>query len=141
MRAYKKRPWAELVVNMTPLIDVVFLIIIFFIILINVSEMHIRELNLPKADLARESRIEKRNKIPVIIKSEDVIFLERKSISTNKLPDILKEKYSDPAFITVQIRADEDIPYETVKKVMLLLAGININRVEFSTLQEQPEPL
>ncbi|MEL0083145.1 MAG: biopolymer transporter ExbD, partial [Gammaproteobacteria bacterium] len=52
MRAYRKRPWARLVVDMTPLIDVIFLIIIFFIILINFSQVHIRNVILPNADQA-----------------------------------------------------------------------------------------
>ena len=141
MRAYRKRSWATLAVNMTPLIDVVFLIIIFFIILINFSEMHIRKVNLPKADEAHQSRVDKSRKIPVIIKSEDMIFLDRKKIYMRSLADILKTGYKDPNDITVQIRADENVPYEVIKQVMHQLSLARVSKIEFSTLKEDLEPL
>ena len=54
MRTYRKREWSSLVVNMTPLINVIFLITVFMIIMINFSEVFLREVNLPKADEAKE---------------------------------------------------------------------------------------
>ena len=141
MRAYRKRTWAAMAVNMTPLIDVVFLIIIFFIIMINFSEMHIRKVDLPKADEAGESHVDKRLKVPIVIKSEGMIFLERKKIHARNLPAIFKTKYDDPRDITVQIRADENVPYEVIKQVMHKLSLARISKIEFSTLKEQPEPL
>ena len=124
MRLAKKRPWAALIVNMTPLIDVVFLIIIFFIIMINFSEMHMRNVNLPKADEARSGRTDRRIRIPLTIKSEGMIFLERQQIHVNNLHAIFRKskKYASPKDITIQIRADEDVPYALIKDVMLKLA-------------------
>ena len=141
MRAYRKRPWAPFVVNMTPLIDVVFLIIIFFIIMINFSEMHIRNVILPKADEAQKSLTTNKLKIPITIKSEDSIFWEREEIQVRNLPALLARIRPDPNDITVQIRANEDVPYDAVKQVMLQLALARINKIEFSAWKETLEPL
>ena len=52
MRAYRKRRWTSIAVNMTPLIDVVFLIIIFFIMIMNVTDVLSSKVTLPLADEA-----------------------------------------------------------------------------------------
>ena len=141
MKAYRKRPWPAMAVNMTPLIDVVFLIIIFFIIMINFSEMHIRQVSLPKADETRVSRVDKRLKMPIIIKSEDMIFLDRTKIQVSQLKSIHKIKPGMPMDATVIIQADERVPYGVIKAVMRQLSLANISRIEFSTVKDQPEPL
>jgi biopolymer transport protein ExbD len=141
MRAYRKRPWAALLVNMTPLIDVVFLIIIFFIIMINFSEVHLRTVNLPKADEATKSRVENRLKIPITVKSKDLIFWERQRLQLSELSDIIKRQGVDTQDITIQIRANEDVAYEVIKEVLLRLALLHIDKIEFATTDEAPDPL
>lgn len=137
----KKRRWAALTVNMTPLIDVVFLIIIFFIIMINFSEKHIQDLNLPSADEARTSQIAKQHRYSLVIKSPDLILLQRKMVSLESLGSTLRQFDGRPDEITVQIRADRDIPYEIVKRVMATLAEEHYGKIELATLQGPPNPL
>jgi len=141
MKAFRRRPWPALAVNMTPLIDVVFLIIIFFIIMINFSEMHIRQVSLPKADETKESRVNKQLKMPVIIKSKDMVFLDRAKIQVSQLRSIKSIRPDMPQDATVVIQADERVPYGVVKEVMHQLSLANIRRIEFSTVREHPEPL
>ena len=141
MRVYRKRPWAAVVINMTPLIDVVFLIIIFFIIMINFSEIHLRTVRLPNADEAKKSVIENKLKIPITIKSKDMIFWERQQLHLRELPDIVKKIGKDPQDITVQIRANEHVVYEVIKEVMMKLARLHINKVEFAAHDGSPDPL
>ena len=141
MRTRRKRPWAALAVNMTPLIDVVFLIIIFFIVMINFSEMHIRKVNLPKADEARHSLAAKDQRITIAVKSGDLIFLQRKKIDIHNLANALRGSHKQPEQITVQIRADMDVPYEVLKQVMTTLARAGYSKIEFSTLKREPDPL
>jgi len=141
MHTRRKRHWAALAVNMTPLIDVVFLIIIFFIVMINFSEMHIRKVNLPKADEARHSLEAKDQKITIAIKSDGLIFLQRKKIDIHNLANALRGSHQQPEQITVQIRADMDVPYEVLKKIMTTLARARYCKIEFSTLKREPDPL
>ena len=141
MRAFRKRSWAAMAVNLTPLIDVVFLIIIFFIIMINFSEMHIRKINLPKADEAKDSLIDKSRLLPVIIKSKDVLYLDRTLISLDTLVPVLEQKRRYMPSINIQILADETVPYEVVKDVLYKLSSNGIGKIEFSTLKDEPDPL
>lgn len=141
MRAYRKRRWSPLAVNMTPLIDVVFLIIIFFIIMINFSEMHIRKINFPKADETRASKVDKRLKIPLVIKSENMVFLDRTKIEPARLSSILKSKDGVPRDLTMVIQADENVPFSVIKTVMRQLSNANVAKIEFSTLKDSPDGL
>lgn len=141
MRAFRRRPWASLTVNMTPLIDVVFLIIIFFIIMINFSEMFIREVNLPRADEARHSRVDRKLLLPILIKSEEKVFLKGHQIDVSLLSDMVKRTYPYPKNYTIQIRADENVSYRVINRIMRELARLHIDRIEFSTWKEEPEPI
>ncbi len=89
MRTYRKRPWSSLMVNMTPLIDVVFLIIIFFIMMINFSDVLIRNVVLPKADEAKKSAENTIKKISVTVKSEDFIVVGRKRVELDNIDSAL----------------------------------------------------
>jgi biopolymer transport protein ExbD len=140
MRAFRRRPWAGLSVDLTPLIDVIFLIIIFFIIMINFSEMHLHNVRLPKADEAHRSLIAEDAKLPITIKAEDVILFERRRIQVRDLPAALRAKHADPAKLTIQIRANDNVPYKIIKQIMLQLALSGIANIEFSAWQQTPEP-
>jgi biopolymer transport protein ExbD len=137
----RKRPWSALAVNMTPLIDVVFLIIIFFIIMINFSEMHIRDILLPKADEARDSLSGKNILLPVIIKSDGRIYLDRAVVDLKTLPGALERKKAAMRIFQIQIQADESVPYEMVKQVLSTLSSSGIGKIEFSALKQSPGPL
>jgi biopolymer transport protein ExbD len=141
MRAFRKRPWSALVVDLTPLIDVIFLIIIFFIIMINFSEIHVRNVLLPKADEARVSIDSNKDKLLLTIKSEKLIFLDRESVTLSTISEAIQRHAANPEDVTALIRASEDVPYEIIKRIMVKLAKLNIDKVEFATWDFKPDPL
>jgi len=141
MRAYRKREWSSLTVNMVPLINVIFLITIFIIMMINFSEVIIRRVTLPKADEAKEIREQVIGKIPITVKSEGVIFLGRERVSLDNLEDALWQTVDYPQRSTVQFRGEENIPYDVVQKVMQKIAALGITRIEFSASKEAVPPL
>ena len=130
-----------MVVNMTPLINVIFLITVFIIIMINFSEVLLRKVNLPKADEAKEIKEQTIKKIPITVKSKELIFLERKRVSLDHLEQALWQMVEHPQKSTVQLRGDENIPYEIVQKVMQKIAALGITRIEFSARKEAVPPL
>ncbi len=135
MRAYRKRKWTSIAVNMTPLIDVVFLIIIFFIMIMNVSDVLSSKVTLPLADEAKKSK--GLDELSIIIKTEKHFFIGASKFRIHDLKEILQERYPDPKNHTVQLRADEDVPYETVRRIMQEVAAAGITRINFSTRIEE----
>ena len=141
MRAYRKRPWAALVVDLTPLIDVIFLIIIFFIILINFSEVHIRNVVLPNADQAYTSNDTNKQKMVITIKSREEMFLDRDTVTLSSMVADIGKSHPQSSDVTALLRADQDVPYELIKLVMLKLATANIDKVQFATWEGPLVPL
>ena len=141
MRVYRKRPWTALVVDLTPLIDVIFLIIIFCIILINFSQIHIRNVILPNADEAYESTDVNKRRMPLTIKSKDEMFFQREQVTLATLSSAIARQHPNASDVTALIRANGDVPYELIKLVMMKLAALNIDKVEFATWEGAPDPL
>jgi len=135
VRAYRKRKWTSIAVNMTPLIDVVFLIIIFFIMIMNVTDVLSSKVTLPLADEAKKSK--GLDELSIIIKTEKLFYIGASQFRLHNLKGILQERYPDPRNHTVQLRADENVPYETVRRIMQEIAAAGITRINFSTRIEE----
>jgi len=141
MRAYRRRSWARMVADLTPLIDVIFLIIVFFVILINFSQIHVRNVVLPNADQAYKANQHNKQIVPITIRTEDEIFIAKDQVSLATLSSRIKSEYPTRSGVTALIRANEDISYEVIKLVMTKLAELNIDKVEFATWAGTPDPL
>ena len=141
MRAYRKRKWSPLTVNMIPLINVIFLINIFIVMMINFSEVLIKKVTLPKADEAKEVTELLTQKIIITVKSEDTLFIGRTRIVPDDLEHAIRKMVPYPQGSTVQLRGEENIPYEVIQKVMLKLAALGIHRIEFSASKEPDTPI
>ena len=141
MRAYRKREWASLAINMTPLIDVVFLIIIFFIIMMTFSDVLNRKVTLPKADISTELRQNIIKRVSITVKSEKMVFVDRKKVDLYELEEHLKIKLPNPGKSTVQLRGEENLPYDIIQKVMAKIALAGITLIEFSTKKDESTPL
>ena len=141
MRAYRKRKWSPLTVNMIPLINVIFLINIFIVMMINFSEVLIKKVTLPKADEAKEISEPITQKIIITVKSQDTLFIGRTRIVPDNLEYAITKMVPYPQGSTVQLRGEENIPYEVIQKVMLKLAALGITRIEFSASKEPVPPL
>ncbi len=135
MLAYRKRKWSSIAVNVTPLIDVVFLIIIFFIMIMNVTDVISSKVTLPPADEAKKDT--SIDELPIVIKTEKLFYLGASQFSLHELKEILEQRYPDPKGRIIQLRADENVPYETVRRVMQEIAAAGITRVNFSTRIEE----
>jgi biopolymer transport protein ExbD len=145
MRVYRKRAWSSLWLNVTPLIDVIFLMNIFFLLTINFSDVISRSISLPKADQAKTADQRLAGRIAVTIKSPDAVFLGSRSMPLSEIEagisGLLREHSLDPQQTVVQVLADEDLPYETVQTVMQKAAQQGISRIEFSALIGPAQPL
>jgi biopolymer transport protein ExbD len=126
---------------MIPLINVIFLITIFIVMMINFSEVLIKRVTLPKADEAKEITEQLLQKIIITVKSQDTLFIGRTRIAPDNLEHAIIEMVAHPRGSTVQLRGEENLPYEVVQKVMLTLATLGITRIEFSASKEPVPPL
>ena len=71
----------------------------------------------------------------------DTFFIGRTRIAPDDLENAIIKMVPYPQGSTVQLRGEENLPYEVVQKVMLTLATLGITRIEFSASKEPVPPL
>lgn len=105
----------NLEINMTPLIDVVFLLLIFFMVSTTFVYTNSLKVNLPKA---KGESVETKKNINIVITKQGVITIDGEQVSKLTFSAKLKELYNKNPNATVIIQADRDSRHGDVVFVM-----------------------
>lgn len=118
------KPWKRPRIEMLPLIDIVFLLLVFFIYAMLSMAVH-RGLpvELPSSSAAR---IDKGSPLSVTLKEDGRIFMDRKEVSLEGLCDSLEQATETRREKGVLLFADRSVSYQEVFRVMdrIRLSGI-----------------
>lgn len=117
--------------DLTPLIDVVFQLLIFFMLtttFINVESGV--KVDLPSGDFAAVS--EKRN-IVVTITENNVLYLDNHLVDPNYLTEKLVEESKNNPNPLVVLEADQNVTHGKVVRVMDLIKKSGIERIAIAT--------
>lgn len=123
--------------NLTPLIDVVFLLIIFFI----VSDSMIKkessiQLDLPSATTGEKAKVKETGKIIINVVAKDILFLGDLPVSLQDLPVRLRaERAKTQIPLEVRIRTNRQVPYSVIEPILVLCAQTGITNVSFSVVE------
>lgn len=116
--------------NITPLIDVVFLLLIFFILTYQAANNTGIKLTLPVASTSQQ---QKNTNITVYINSDDQIYINDTIVSLDELLNKLKDLLKGGSKQNVIIKADEKINLGLAVKVMDAAKKANANGLVIST--------
>jgi len=127
--------------NMTPMIDVVFLLIIFFLVASHfTNQENAVEVDLPKAENGNELPQDEMNRLTLSVPQSGELFIGVKQIALEELSALLlKEKThrnerSEP--FQLRIRAGRSVPYSEVEPILLAAAEAGIADVQFAVMEE-----
>jgi biopolymer transport protein ExbD len=125
------------VVQMAPLIDIVFLTLIFFMTLSIFGQME-SELNIsvPKAKEAKDT-VRGAGEIIINVTKEGKVIVNQRVLSHAELTDMLRRVSTLFPNQPVIIRADEKTFHKFVVSVLDACAGANIWNIAFSTTKEE----
>ena len=121
----------DLRVEITPLIDVVFLLLIFFTITTTFVTTPGIRVKLPKAS-ASEAQNEERDATVVLTRDDQIIFNHR-SVDLKELGNGLQELSTKDPETLVIVQADEAVPHGRVVEVMDLAKGAGLHRLAIAT--------
>ena len=119
--------------NMTPLIDLTFLLLITFIITFPLIEQGI-PVRLPKG---KASELDQANTFSIAINDRSELFFDDVPTTEEALAAELKAKADENPDVTILVRADEKIAYGRVVAVLRLMHDANISRMALVTDPEQ----
>ncbi|MDH3974647.1 MAG: biopolymer transporter ExbD [Deltaproteobacteria bacterium] len=128
---FKRKQRAVVPPDITPLIDVVFLLLIFFMLSTTFIINPGININLPKSS-AEEIKMEKQ-KVIVTISKDGEIYVEDKKIDMNILRVILNDMVKTSKESTVIISADEDTSHGIVVSVMDMAKLSGVTRLAIET--------
>ncbi|MDH5471300.1 MAG: biopolymer transporter ExbD [Gammaproteobacteria bacterium] len=126
--------------NLTPLIDVVFLLLIFFMVSTTFEKQSKLKIMLPEATAAAEERTD--NPITIGIDASGRYFInDRQLVNTQAktLKLALMKIVADKKDVSLVIRADAKTPHESVVKAMDVAAQLNLTQMSIATLDNQSE--
>ena len=116
---------------LSPMIDMIFLLLVFFIVgTMYMSELRGIPIQLPQA---KNSESLKKSSFTVSIKKDGSLLLDDIPIELEQLIKNVKiENENNPEFF-VMIRAEEEANYKTVIKLIDELRGTGVNRLGLAT--------
>ena len=116
-------------INITPLVDVVLVLLIIFMVTAPVLQSGI-EVNVPRTRTVKEIT-EERTVISVDKKQR--VFLGNDPVNINEIGTKLRQKIRDPQHQFIFIRADEDVPFGVFATVMDAVKQSGITNVSIVT--------
>ncbi|MCS7164229.1 MAG: ExbD/TolR family protein [Thermodesulfovibrio sp.] len=114
-------------INVTPLVDVMLVLLIIFMITAPLLKQGI-DVNLPKA---KGKSLDETEKINIVITKEGNIFLNDKMINKDGLPQLLSV-YKDTN-TSVILKADKDVPYGLVAEIIGEIKASGIEKIGIVT--------
>lgn len=120
-------------INITPLVDMVFLLLVFFMLSSSFIVTPGIKINLPKAVT---SEVIKEKNIIITVNSDNVIYLDEKPITLSELTNYLSEEVKSKQARPLLIKADKGTQLGAVVKVWDICRMVGISQINIATLQE-----
>ena len=136
----KRRSGGTLVLEITPLIDVVFLLLIFFMLATSFDERSAFKIDLPKSTAAKTKSTLK--EVQVLVDKEKNIYLrytdnsgrlQSEKLDLTSFVSVVSEKLNTSESKDVMISADKAIDYGFIVEIMSLLKESGASAINIDT--------
>ncbi|QDT92459.1 ExbD/TolR family protein [Gimesia algae] len=124
--------------NITPLIDIVFLLVVFFLAATHLTQNEkLEAVELPEASQNESEPDETPRRMIITITLDENLHLRGNEISPEELEaQLLALDESKRHEMEIRIRGDRRIPYQIVEPVLISCARAGISNVKFLVLNE-----
>lgn len=130
---FREKRITKSIINLTPMVDMLFLILLFFLVTSSFIEQPNIKLELPSTKYAATSKIEERT---LTISQDGRLFYQNKPVERKDLVMVLKDAFSRQDDKTLVLRADKNVSYGVVVDVMDAAKGAGLRRIVAPTILE-----
>ena len=127
-RPQGQRPFSD--INMTPLIDVMLVLLVIFIITAPLMTSSLK-LDLPKTDAATPTSAPAF--IALAINADGSLFFGDEALARDALAQRVTAAAKANPQLEVQLRADQKVPYGNVAELIALIQKAGLSRIGFVT--------
>jgi biopolymer transport protein ExbD len=114
--------------NVTPLVDVMLVLLIIFIVTAPMIVPQSMKVNLPKTQAV--SQQDNAKNAQLIVEANGQATFEGQQVSDKDLGQLLKDKSSTPQF-QLQVSADKAVPYGRVAEIMAISQANGVTKMSF----------
>ena len=123
-------------INVTPLVDVMLVLLVIFLITAPLMGSALR-LDLPATEVS--SAPVPSHSLSLSIDPQGLVFIDDKLVALEALPAVLAMQASADASVEVQLRADQSVPYGRVAELMGLLQKAGLTKVALAVQPPAPK--
>ncbi len=135
MKLQPKQADDDLEVDMSPMIDMVFLLLIFFIVASQVIDEK-PKIDIPSAAYAKVPE-DTTGRLMISVKADEKYFIGQFQMNgIDELKERLEVEMEADPNLRILIRADGDTPYKINEKVMTACAEVGANDLIYSAFEE-----
>ena len=135
---FRNKKHAPLEISLTPMIDVVFLLLIFFMVTTTFSKETVIKVQLPQAEGLEAERHAQEQVLMVTIDKTGQYFINDKALNDRSLSSLTKKltALSSNKKIPLIINADANAPVQAAINVLDVASKIGFNNITFATQKE-----
>jgi biopolymer transport protein ExbD len=134
MRSPTSHRRSAIAFNMTPMIDISFLLIIFFIVSSHLAQQEVQlELNLPNASSGDEAAEDTERRLVVNLLPDGSIMAAGRPVKLPELTELISdERRRAGPDVEVRIRGDRTAPYQQVTPILVACTKAGVWHVTFA---------
>jgi biopolymer transport protein ExbD len=122
-------------IEMLPLIDIVFLLLVFFIYaMLSMAVHRALPVSLPSSTTAE---IDKDMVLSVTVKSDGTIFVDKERVALKSLAEVLKRRAGEGRTPGVLLFADQSLSYQNLFQVLDQIRAAGLDRISLQAEVDQ----
>jgi biopolymer transport protein ExbD len=125
-------------VNLTPLIDVVFLLLIFFMVSTTFDRHAKLKVELPEASAKTQQQLE--DPVVLSIDAKGNYFIDDRQVVNTQLETLkiaLQKTVADKKDVSLVLRADAKTPHQSVVRAMDAASQLGLTRLSIATIESK----
>jgi biopolymer transport protein ExbD len=126
-------------INLTPLIDVVFLLLIFFMVTTTFDRHAKLKVELPEAS-AKMQQQQQEKPVVLAIDAKGNYFIDDRQLVNTKLETLkiaLQKSVADKKDVSLVLRADASTPHQAVVRAMDAASQLGLTRLSIATIESK----
>jgi len=129
-------------INIAPLIDVVFLLIIFFLTVSHIARVQVEPLELPEAREGKKADPLAGGRLIVNVHKNGRVAIAGETHSLTSIRRLLVEETGreDSGPISILIRGDREAPWEKIRELMNVCTDCGIGQVDVAVIEPGQGP-
>ena len=112
-------------INMTPLMDLTFILLITFIITFPLIEQGI-SINLPKGQAQELPEV---TSVAITLDAGGKLYVDERAVTEEELLEVVSERVAQTPELTLFLRADQSLSYGEVMRLMQLFHQADLHRI------------